>query len=309
MPEGLIQDARALTESMANLAFLVGPAVATGLVLGVGPWEAFALDAASFVVSAALLMRVRPRAREVAIVAMHPRDAETARKPSLLRDLRGGLREVRSRSWVWVTIVVFTGCVMCVFAQWYALAPRIARDAYGSAGVFGLLESLTGVGAVLGAVAVVRWRPRRPLVVGLLMMLAWPVNDLLFSMVAPLPLIAVTSLALGFAWALFGIWWETALASHIPPSVLSRVSAWDWMGSLALLPVGYLMAGPLAAAFGARGVLGAGSVAGIALVALGLLPRQTRELGYSPVAAPVRPAAAAAPLEPSVASSSLAKSA
>lgn len=309
VPEGLIQDARALTESMANLAFLVGPAVATGLVLGVGPWEAFALDAASFVVSAALLMRVRPRAREVAIVAMHPRDAETARKPSLLRDLRGGLREVRSRSWVWVTIVVFTGCVMCVFAQWYALAPRIARDAYGSAGVFGLLESLTGVGAVLGAVAVVRWRPRRPLVVGLLMMLAWPVNDLLFSMVAPLPLIAVTSLALGFAWALFGIWWETALASHIPPSVLSRVSAWDWMGSLALLPVGYLMAGPLAAAFGARGVLGAGSVAGIALVALGLLPRQTRELGYSPVAAPVRPAAAAAPLEPSVASSSLAKSA
>ncbi len=74
------------------------------------------------------------------------------------------------------------------------------------------------------------------------------------------------------------IWWETALARHIPPSALSRVSAWDWMGSLALLPVGYLIAGPLASAVGAREVLGVGSVIGLALLAIGLLPRSTREL-------------------------------
>ena len=38
---------------------------------------------------------------------------------------------------MWVTIAAFTGAMMCVFAQWYALAPVIARDVYGSAGVFG----------------------------------------------------------------------------------------------------------------------------------------------------------------------------
>src|SRR5579859_6402440 len=63
VPEALIQDARSLSQTMANLAFLAGPAIATALVLGVGPWEAFALDAASFLVSALLLTRVRPRAR------------------------------------------------------------------------------------------------------------------------------------------------------------------------------------------------------------------------------------------------------
>ena len=61
VPEELIQDARALTESVENLAFLLGPAIATGLVLGIGAWEAFAFDACTFVVSARAA-RARPAA-------------------------------------------------------------------------------------------------------------------------------------------------------------------------------------------------------------------------------------------------------
>jgi hypothetical protein len=56
------------------------------------------------------------------------------------------------------------------------------------------------------------------------------------------------------------------------------------MGSLALLPVGYMIAGPLAGALGARTVLGVGSVIGLVLLMIGLLPRSTRELGGAPVA-------------------------
>jgi hypothetical protein len=54
------------------------------------------------------------------------------------------------------------------------------------------------------------------------------------------------------------------------------------MGSLALLPLGYLIAGPLAVALGPRLVLGVGSVVGLVLLALALAPRETRELGYAP---------------------------
>ena len=275
VPEESIQDARAITESMSNLAFLLGPAIATALVLGLGAGEAFALDAASFVLSAVLLTQVRPRVRVGVVVV----------QAGVMHDLRAGWREVRSRSWVWVTIAVFTGSILCVYAQWYSLAPRIARDVYGSAGLFGILESLAGVGAVLGAVAGLRWRPQRPLVVGMLLILFWPLTDLAFSLGAPLVLVCVSSLALGFGWALMAIWWETALAQHIPPGALSRVSAWDWMGSLALLPLGYALAGPLASAVGARTVLGAGSAIGMVLLVIGVLPRQTRELGY-PASAP-----------------------
>jgi MFS family permease len=268
VPEDLIQDARALTESVANLAFLIGPAIATALVLGLGAGEAFAFDAGTFVLSASFLLRV------------HPRPRGGARPPApLLHDLREGLREVRSRTWVWVTIAVFTGAVLTVYATWYALAPVIAREVYGSAGVFGLLESAAGVGAVGGALAALRWRPRRPLLTGMLLVLAWPITDGMFALAVPLPLVVIFAIMAGLGFSLLMVWWETALARHIPPVALSRVSAWDWMGSLALLPLGYIVAGPLAAAAGARTVLAVGSAIGLVLLLLGVLPRATRQLG------------------------------
>ncbi|MBV9194939.1 MAG: MFS transporter [Solirubrobacterales bacterium] len=270
VPESLIQDAKALTESMANLGFLLGPALGAALVLTVGAAEAFSFDALTFFLSALLLRRVYARPR-----------GGTEPEP-VLRSLRAGWREVRSRPWVWVTIAVFAGAVLCVFAQWYALAPLIARDAYGSAGVFGLCESAAGVGAVAGAIAALRWRTRRPLAVAVLLTLGWPLQTGVFAAGAPLALVVGCSVAAGFGFSLAMIWWETALAYHIPPGALSRVSAWDWMGSLALLPLGYVVAGPLADAFGARTVLGVGSAIGVLLLAIALLPRSTRELGPDP---------------------------
>lgn len=267
VPEELIQEARALTESAANVAFLLGPALATLLVLGVGAGEAFAFDAATFILSALLLARVSPR----------PRGALTTQAP-VLAELRAGWREVRSRAWVWMTIAGFSGAILCVYAQWYALAPSVARTLYGSAGIFGALEATAGAGAVVGAVAAFRWRPARPLRAGLLLVLAWPVQNLALALDAPLALVIACAFATGFGFALFIIWWETALAHHIPANALSRVSAYDWMGSLALMPLGYVLAGTLASSFGPRAVLEVGSVVGLALLLLSLLPRETREL-------------------------------
>jgi hypothetical protein len=254
---------------MENVAFLVGPALATGLVLGVGAGEAFIFDAATYILSAVLLLRVHPP----------PHSTTVGRGPSVLRELRAGFDEVRSRTWVWVTIAAFTGAVLFIYAPWYALAPIVARSSYGSAGIFGLLESLGGAGAVCGAIVGVKWRPERPLKTGLMLTLAWPLLALLLAARAPIGIVSVVALATGFGFALLMIWWETALAQHIPPYALSRVSAYDWMGSLALLPVGYVLAGPLAGALGARTVLGVGSAIGIVLLGLALVPRSTRELG------------------------------
>jgi hypothetical protein len=75
--------------------------------------------------------------------------------------------------------------------------------------------------------------------------------------------------ATGFGLALFGVMWDTALAQRIPPHALSRVSSYDWMGSLALLPLAYLAVGPIGEALGAAQVLAAGGVIGCGLVLLG----------------------------------------
>ncbi len=90
----------------------------------------------------------------------------------------------------------------------------------------------------------------------------------------------------GGAGALTGIWWETSLARHIPPDALSRVSAWDWMGSLALMPLGYAVVGPLASAFGVRWVLGIGAALGMVIAGAALLSKSVRSLPAEPEIAP-----------------------
>jgi len=145
-----------------------------------------------------------------------------------------------------------------------------------------VMASVEGAGAVIAALAGVVWRPAKPMRAGLLLAMFWPLPGLELALAAPLALVLVTCFATGFGFALMLIWWETALAHHIPPEALSRVSAYDWMGSLALLPVGQAVAGPLATAFGARAVLGVGAAVGLALLFLSLAPRATRELGGRP---------------------------
>ena len=262
-----VQEAQALTGLSVNLSIMIGPAIGTALVLTVGAGAAFLLDAATFVISAALLTRVAPRARGA------ERTTET-----VVQALRAGFGEVASRPWVWATISAFCVAVLCSYSQWYSLAPSIAKEFYGGADRFGVLESVAGAGAVLGAVIGMRWRPKRPLLLGLALILSWPLQDLSFATLEPFATVIVLAFSLGLTFALFEIWWETALVRHIPADALSRVSSYDWMGSLALLPLGFAIAGPIASVVGARTVLGVG--AGVTFVTLlaAMTPRSTRTL-------------------------------
>ena len=87
---------------------------------------------------------------------------------------------------------------------------------------------------MIGAVLALRWRPARPLRTGLLMILAWPIQDAMFALGAPIESVAVLAFATGFGFSLMAIWWETALARHIPANLLSRVSSYTgWVAGAA----------------------------------------------------------------------------
>jgi hypothetical protein len=113
---------------------------------------------------------------------------------------------------------------------------------------------------------------------GMLVSLFWPGQIALFALGPPLAILYSATVAAGVGIGLFGVWWETALAQRIPPQLLSRVSAWDWMGSLALVPLGYLLAGPTSDLLGETRVLVGGGLLGMAAMTLGLLPTGTRTL-------------------------------
>jgi MFS family permease len=296
VPEEEIQQANGLSTLSNNIGEFAGPALATALVLGLGAGWAFALDAATFLVSAALLSRVRPRRRETTAQqlaaapapAATPAPAPGTPAPTTATDssepvgvwseIRDGYREVRSRSWVWATLAAFCAALFTGLAPWFVLGPVVAREQYGEIGVYGLVSAVLGIGTIIGSLLGIGWRPRFPMRAAMLAILLWPAVAVLYAAGVTLYVVTPAMLLGGAGIALFDVWWMTALAERIPPDKLSRVSSYDWMVSLALLPLGYVLAGPLAGALGAVEVLLGGSVLAAIALALGLLPRQTRML-------------------------------
>ncbi len=273
VPEADIQQATAITGMSNNVAEFAGPALATVLVLGAGAGWAFALDAVTFLVSAAFLSGVHPRSR-----GAHAAQPGSATRASVWSEIREGAREVRSRAWVWATLASFCVGLFCALAPWFVLGPLIARQQYGHTAVYGLVETALGLGTIAGALVGVGWRPRFPMRLAMLAILAWPFAAILYASGATLFAVVPATVLAGVGIALFDVWWLTALAERIPPEKLSRVSSYDWMVSYALLPLGYILAGPLAARLGAVDVMLGGSVLACVAFGLGLLPRETRML-------------------------------
>jgi MFS family permease len=278
-PERLAE-ANGLRATAFSAGELGGPLLSGVLVATAGAGWALGVDALTFGVSAMLLIGLR----RVAI--RRPVGRET-----FLGDLRHGWNAFRSRRWLW-TLVLWFSISNLLFAAWKVLGPVVAHRQLGGASVWGLLVSAMGVGTIAGGILALRLRPRRP-------MLLIACTDALFG--APLlalaatrsvALIALGTLLAGLALMLGNTLWETTLQRHVPPDSLSRVSAYDWFGSLALDPIGLAMWGPIAGVIGidaslwtAFGLLLAGALALLAMPEIRHLP-----------AAPVEstPAAAAA---------------
>jgi MFS family permease len=282
VPEEDIQAAQALGGVSRELAEFASPALATALVLGVGGAAAFGFDAATFAISATLVSRVRARQR-----------GQEPVRSTVLGELREGWTAVRDRAWVWATILAFCTALLVALAPFFVLGAAVAKQVYGSEAVFGITNAAWGVGTVTGAVIGSRWRPGRPILAGMLGALPWSAAIALYGAGPPLWVLYPSMAVAGIGMGLFAVWWETALAQRIPPHLLSRVTAWDWMGSLALLPAGYLLAGPVAHHVGAVHVMVWGGILGTLSCALGLLPRSTRTLTRLDLAVPDLPGALA----------------
>jgi MFS family permease len=273
VPEQEITQAQALSGASQNLALVLGPALATVLVLTIGAGETFLLDASTFLFGAVLLIPVKPRRRGPDAVVQ---------SESFVHELRAGFREVTSRTWVWATILAYTGVIVLAEVPWLALGPLALRDDYGAVGFYGVMMAVYGAGSVLASMLAAVWHPRHPLRVGLACGAVWAIPGLFVALLLSKPVLILGAFAAGSAGAFVGIWWETSLARHIPPAALSRVTAWDFIGSMALMPLGYAVVGPLANDLGVRWVLGVGSLLGALFALAALIPKSVRDLPAAP---------------------------
>jgi hypothetical protein len=238
----LLQQANALRGLAQSAGMVAGPALAGVLVATAGAGVALAVDAATFAVSAAFLLALR-------MPALAPPESA-----SFIGELRDGWREFRARDWVW-GIVIAAAVANMLGASYQVLGPLQAQRELGGAGAWATIATCVGIGHVLGGTFILRRRVERPLLVGSLAVMLWPILWVLIAFASPVAAIAAIALLGGFGLMVFNALWEATLQAEIPAESLSRVSAYDWLGSLAFNPLGVAVVGPIASGIGIEATL------------------------------------------------------
>ncbi|RKE17151.1 MFS transporter [Streptomyces sp. TLI_171] len=278
VPGERLREANALRGFVQSAGLVVGPALAGGLVALAGPGGALAVDAASFAVSAAVLARLGP------VRGTAP--AERAERRGFLAELRVGWRQVSSRAWVWSGMLAIAVYHVVVLPSVFVLGPVLAEREWGGAGAWAVVVTAFGVGAVVGDVCAYRLSPARPMAVAAVAMAVASCQALIIGSGAPVAVIAALEALTGVGVALCFVLWETSLQVHIPEQLLSRVSSYDHLIAVALMPLGLVLAGPLAEHVGVRPTLfGMTALAVPAALALLALPA-VRRLPAQPLPAP-----------------------
>ncbi len=237
VPAERLQQANALQGMTRNLVGVLGPAFGGVVVVLGSPGTALALDAASFFVCADILRRIR----------IPPR--EDTGSPGFFADLREGWDEFTSRTWLWASVALF-GMGNLTFAGWIVLGPAIADERLGGAGAWAVILSASGVGAVIGGVAAIRFRPERPMVACVLAATLISLQTLSLALGAPTWLIAVAAFLGGCGIAVHLTLWFTVFQQQVPERAQSRVASYDTLGSFILMPIGMALVGPVAAVIG-----------------------------------------------------------
>ncbi|MDE3223569.1 MAG: MFS transporter [Acidobacteriota bacterium] len=263
--EKRLLQANALNSLSSSSAGVLGPAIAGVIVAVSSAGWAVLVDGLTYAVSVLSLYLVRVEWTRSASVE------------TFTSQLRTGWSEFWSRTWLWVIVVEFSCVNVLIFAPMFVLGPVIAKQSLGGAPAWGLILALEGAGSVLGGVVMLRWDPARPLLTATLVTVAWDVPLLSLAAHAPALVIGLGGFVAGIGLSIFGTLWTTTMQREIPSEVLSRVSAYDWFGSLVFLPVGMALVGPVAKVAGVSATIDAAAVVLTLFVAVTLLvPSVTR---------------------------------
>lgn len=261
VPAQNLRQANALIQLGIYSGTVIGASLGGILIAAVGPGWGLAIDALGFAFAAPLYRLIRVAAIKVG-----------ESQSNILLDLKEGWKEFASRAWVWSIVVQFTIINAAFSGIVMVLGPVIADASFGRAS-WGIIIAAQSVGLIVGSFLALRWRPRRDLFIGAMLVALCAVPIFLLSQPTSAPWLVAAFFIAGVAFGLFGVSWAHSLQTHIPPEKLARVYAYDAVGSFVAIPFGELVAGPLAARFGTSDVLLVAALAVVVATAgVGLVP-------------------------------------
>jgi MFS family permease len=239
VPGELLQRANSLLAIARYAAFPLGAATGGTIVATVGTGEALLLDAATYAASALLLSQVRV--------------ASLARAGgSFLHELREGWGAFVEQTWVWVLTVWISLYFLLTYAPFFVLGPYVAKSSMHGAGSWAVVVTGEGIGSLLGGLAGLRVRLRRPMAATCVLFCVTAVQNVLLALHPSPYLLAPAAAGAGFAFSLGSVVWDTTLQRTIAPEKVARVASYGWMGAMVFLPAGYALAGPIASLIGLR---------------------------------------------------------
>jgi hypothetical protein len=171
-------------------------------------------------------------------------------------------------------MVVYFGLFqLTMFPALLVLGPTVAKEDLDGAGAWGLVLAFQGIGSILGGLVALRVHPSRPLVASTLLCTPMAGVLALLGAAAPVPVLCVAGVIAALGLTLGDIVWFTTFQLKVPDHLMSRLSSFDWFGSVALNPLGYAVIGSVAAAIGVTTTLYvAAALNALASVAVALTP-------------------------------------
>ena len=259
LPEELLQQGNSINQFISNGSLIIGTAVGGWLIAAFGSTLALAIDASTFVIAGCLVIGLRR--------LTPPREQTGA---SMFADLREGWHVFLSFRWIVATVAGFSFFVLVWAATDSVLGPLIALKYFHGPKSWALVMSSEAVGLLVGSLVGMRIKVKYPMRFLTIITFVFPLYVFTLAKPERLWIIAAAAFVTGVMLDLWGSMWSTAMQREVPREALSRVSAWDGLGSLLLRPVGLAIAAPLASLMGLTRVLELFSVAS-ALIVLGVL--------------------------------------
>jgi len=266
VPEHRLQAANAFLRMGTNMIMILGAAAAGISVAAFNAGWTIAIDAATFFVAAAFLSQMRGIR------------AAAAAGSSIIADLRDGWSEFTSHRWLWAIVVQFTIVLIGFFGTFMVLGPLVAEREFSGARAWAAILAGQSIGFMAGGFVALRWRPSRPILMGTFSVFLNALPLAAMAMGLPLSLVVGAAVVNGVGVELFNVFWYTALHENVAPEALSRVSAYDALGSVALAPLGLAAAGPVADRIGLDAALWVGVCMVVVPTALVLLVPEVRSL-------------------------------
>ena len=266
VPRGQLQPANALMSLTRNGLTVLGPTIGALLVVTVGAGWALAIDAATWLLSAVLLLPVRI-----------PRAERSGERAGTLAELREGWSFFVSTTWLWAVVLGFGFLNMIHNGTLFVLGPVVAEDTIGRQG-WGYVLSAEALGLLAMAVVLLRVPLRRPLFWGMLAISLASVPMIVLGLDPRLAALLVAAFVAGAGIEVFSMGWNLAMQENIDDRMLSRAYSYDALGSFVAMPIGQLLWGPLGAAFGTSRVLVVSGIAYAAICLLVLCSRSVRDL-------------------------------